>query len=623
MFADYGNVPPNHAPTYSDVSVNPFSAAAGLDMDQYSSAEDRARYPSHMAYPMSPEMGEMDEATNLHGLYPSGGGGGTGWGDDPTGIGGGTGPSGYGYGAPYGGGAGGYPAHAPVHVPTGGSYSHHAIAGSGYGGYAPPPPKIYARPHPTVPTKGFKKKHSSSDSNASTMNALTLLAFFFFVNLLQSCLKENMEAMNPTVMVMTTNMVRNRNTKLAEMNSREQSSSPASAFTSGANIVVAPETLVSAGSSSVAAGAPGLTSVTLQTSPYSDGGGGGGIAAGAAGVSGAVNVGNNFAGGAGVTSNNNHISNYNNNNHGGNDNGNRQPGEPQYSYGINGVNSGPQHHSGATVMQNQQNQNANNNNNNQAYGASHHGDTYPFSPTPTIITANRDPRPELYDPPYLYRNQTINSATSLNQQHYYQQQLQLHHQQHQQQRPYPPEQFEEEEYEAQSPQQQPPSQIQQQQQHEHHVHNQFQQQHQQQYHEHRPNDNYAPQQQTDHHEEYHEHHHNQPPVPHPPHDHFQHHYPAQHPQQQSSFHSHQHHNYGTNRRPSPPNRGYSEVSHPWSYSPASSTFRRGSSNSPLSSYTWSSDSSKGHVSGNNNFGDHDDDDDRRYEDSFYTRSERK
>ncbi|XP_050329439.1 myb-like protein Q [Bactrocera neohumeralis] len=620
MFADYVNLPPNHAPTYSDVSVNPFSAATGLDMDQYSGAEDRARYPSHMTYPMSPEMGEMDEATNLRGLYPSGGGGGTGWGDDPTGTGGGTGPSGYGYGAAHGGGAGSYgyhPAHAPVHVPTGGSYSHHATAGSGYGGYAPPPPKIYARPHPTVPTKGFKKKHSTSDSNASTMNALTLLAFFFFVNLLQSCLKENMEAMNPTVMVMTTNMVRNRNTKLAEMNSREQSSSPASAFTSGANIVVAPETLVSAGSSSVAAGAPGLASVTLQTSPYSDGGGGA-----AAGVSSAVNVGNNFAGGAGVASSNNHIGNYNNNNHGGSDNGNRQPGEPQYSYGTNGVSSGQQHHGGAAVIQNQHNQNVHNNNNNQAYGASQHGDTYPFSPTPTIITANRDPRPELYDPPYLYRNQTINSATSLNQQHYYQQQLQQHHQQHQQQRPYPPEQFEEEEYEAQSPQQQPPSQIQQPQQHEHPVHNQFQQQ--QQYHENRPNDNYAhQQQQTDHHEEYHEHHHNQQPVALPPHDHFQHHYPAHHPQQQSSFQSHQHQSYASHRRPSPPNRGYSEASHPWSYSPASSPFRRGSSNSPLSSYTWSSDSSKGHVSGNNNFGDLDDDDDRRYEDSFYTRSERK
>ncbi|XP_014086734.2 CAR1 transcription factor [Bactrocera oleae] len=612
MFQDYENLPPNHAPTYSDVSVNPFLIATGVEMDKYANAEDRARYPNQMTYPMPPEMGEMGDATNLHGLYPSGGGVGTGWGDDPTGTGGGTGQSGYGYGPPYGAGAGGYDYHpaAPVHVPTGGSYSHHATAGSGYGGYAPPPPKIYARPHPTVPTKGFKKKHSTSDSNASTMNALTLLAFFFFVNLLQSCLKENMEAMNPTVMVMTTNMVRNRNTKLAEMNSREQSSSPASAFTSGANIVVQPETLVSAGSSSVAAGAPGLASVTLQTSPYSHAGGGGGGAS--AGVSSAVNVGNNFAGGTGVTSSNNHINNYNNNNYGGINNGNHRPAEPQYSYGTNGLNSGQQNLAGAAVIQNQHNQNVNSNNNNQAYGANHQGDTYPFSPTPTIITANRDPRPEFYDPTHLYRNQTINSATSINQQQHYQQ-----HQQHHQQRPYPPEQFEEEEYEAQAPQQQPPSQIQRPQQQEHLAHNQFQQQ--QHYHENRPNDNNAQQQQTVHHEDYHEHDHNQQP----PHDHFQHHYPAQHPQHQSSFHSNQHQNYGTNRRPSPPNRGYSEASRPWSNSPVSSPFRRGSNNSPLSSYTWSSDSAKGHVSGSNNFGGFAEEDDHRYEDTFYTRSDRK
>lgn len=62
----------------------------------YRNAEDRARYPNQMTYPMPPEMGEMSDATNLHGLYPSGGGVGTGWGDDPTGTGGGTGQSGYG-----------------------------------------------------------------------------------------------------------------------------------------------------------------------------------------------------------------------------------------------------------------------------------------------------------------------------------------------------------------------------------------------------------------------------------------------------------------------------------------------------------------------------------------------
>lgn len=38
-----------------------------------------------------------------------------------------------------------------------------------------------------------------SKSSALSMSALTLLAFLFFINMLQSCLKEQMTSLNPTV----------------------------------------------------------------------------------------------------------------------------------------------------------------------------------------------------------------------------------------------------------------------------------------------------------------------------------------------------------------------------------------------------------------------------------------
>lgn len=44
---------------------------------------------------------------------------------------------------------------------------------------------------------GGGKKHKKS----AALSALTLLAFLFFLNLLQSCLKEQMLAMNPTVRI--------------------------------------------------------------------------------------------------------------------------------------------------------------------------------------------------------------------------------------------------------------------------------------------------------------------------------------------------------------------------------------------------------------------------------------
>lgn len=84
-----------------------------------------------------------------------------------------------------------------------------------------------------------------------------------------------MDALNPTVMVMTGNVVRNRFNKLAEMNSREQSStSPASingGFSSGASIVMEPANLVASAASvapSVAVAVP-TTATTIQfQSPY-------------------------------------------------------------------------------------------------------------------------------------------------------------------------------------------------------------------------------------------------------------------------------------------------------------------------------------------------------------------
>lgn len=45
---------------------------------------------------------------------------------------------------------------------------------------------------PMMQSKGGKLK-------GAALSALTLLAFLFFLNLLQSCLKEQMDSMNPTV----------------------------------------------------------------------------------------------------------------------------------------------------------------------------------------------------------------------------------------------------------------------------------------------------------------------------------------------------------------------------------------------------------------------------------------
>lgn len=103
------------------------------------------------------------------------------------------------------------------------------------------------------------------------MNALTLLAFFFFVNMLQNCLKDHMVDMNPTVMVLTASGTRNRFNKLAEMNSREQTSTTATE--SAAEPVAESSWNQAALVPAVASSAPPLPSIVLPTvvlqSPYS------------------------------------------------------------------------------------------------------------------------------------------------------------------------------------------------------------------------------------------------------------------------------------------------------------------------------------------------------------------
>lgn len=46
---------------------------------------------------------------------------------------------------------------------------------------------------------GWDESKKKSKKKTAALSALTLLAFLFFLNLLQSCLKEHMTAINPTV----------------------------------------------------------------------------------------------------------------------------------------------------------------------------------------------------------------------------------------------------------------------------------------------------------------------------------------------------------------------------------------------------------------------------------------
>uniref|UniRef100_A0A6P4FTV7 LOW QUALITY PROTEIN: negative elongation factor E n=1 Tax=Drosophila rhopaloa TaxID=1041015 RepID=A0A6P4FTV7_DRORH len=115
--------------------------------------------------------------------------------------------------------------------PSGSFSSFHPSSSGGSGPAYPPhhPPPVHHAPPPPPPspppTKSSKK--SKKKSAGAVMNALTLLSFFFFINMLQNCLKDHMVDMNPTVMVLTASGTRNRFNKLAEMNSREQTSTTA------------------------------------------------------------------------------------------------------------------------------------------------------------------------------------------------------------------------------------------------------------------------------------------------------------------------------------------------------------------------------------------------------------
>ncbi|XP_035780253.1 uncharacterized protein LOC118460228 [Anopheles albimanus] len=149
-----------------------------------------------------------------------------------------------------GGGAGGGGAfyHHPVHHPLmgaadgshgygmrfssgegygssgGGSGSSSSSSSSGHGGYDyhPPPPAIHAPPilqsHPPVHLLaaysggGHSSIGKSHRGKGAALSALTLLAFLYFLNMLQGCLKEHMATMNPTVMVMTAGATRRKDT---------------------------------------------------------------------------------------------------------------------------------------------------------------------------------------------------------------------------------------------------------------------------------------------------------------------------------------------------------------------------------------------------------------------------
>lgn len=67
-------------------------------------------------------------------------------------------------------------------------------AGTGYGHSSAGQQSHYGPPMIMTGGKGGKLK-------GAALSALTLLAFLFFLNLLQSCLKDQMDAMNPTVSI--------------------------------------------------------------------------------------------------------------------------------------------------------------------------------------------------------------------------------------------------------------------------------------------------------------------------------------------------------------------------------------------------------------------------------------
>ncbi|XP_055526199.1 uncharacterized protein LOC129718958 [Wyeomyia smithii] len=107
------------------------------------------------------------------------------------------------YSLKYGGGDGtgygsSYGPPGPSHPSGGAVYEYHA---------PPAAPAHISHPHPVpfhFPASKMKK------GKGAALSALTLLAFLYFLNMLQGCLKEHMDAMNPTVMVMTAGATRRK-----------------------------------------------------------------------------------------------------------------------------------------------------------------------------------------------------------------------------------------------------------------------------------------------------------------------------------------------------------------------------------------------------------------------------
>lgn len=65
------------------------------------------------------------------------------------------------------------------------------FSGGGGGGYG----------HATFDASNGHPRHKSKGGSSAALNALTLLAFLFFINILQNCLKEQMHSSNPTVLL--------------------------------------------------------------------------------------------------------------------------------------------------------------------------------------------------------------------------------------------------------------------------------------------------------------------------------------------------------------------------------------------------------------------------------------
>ena len=97
-----------------------------------------------------------------------------------------------------------------------------SVEPSGFGGghshqqYGPPPGPHGAYPHfsagggggghgnggHTVVVESYQHpRKQKSKGSGSALSALTLLAFLFFLNILQNCLKEHMQTMNPTASI--------------------------------------------------------------------------------------------------------------------------------------------------------------------------------------------------------------------------------------------------------------------------------------------------------------------------------------------------------------------------------------------------------------------------------------